>query len=233
MRVMSSIADRILYEDNHLIVVNKLPSEIVQGDKTGDVCLLDDVKQYIKEKYDKPGNVFAGLVHRIDRPVSGAVVFAKTSKALSRMTVKVKDRDFRKTYLALVKNHPPKQADVLEDYLVKNEKQNKSYVVPEGTKEAKLARLSYRVIGKSESFYLLEIELFTGRHHQIRCQLSHIGCPIRGDLKYGYPRSNPDASISLHAYRIAFEHPVTKAQIEVTAPLPDMSPWTAFVNAEL
>ena len=139
---MKPIADRILYEDNHLIVVNKLPSEIVQGDKTGDVCLLDDVKAYIKEKYDKPGNVFAGLVHRIDRPVSGAVVFAKTSKALSRMTVKVKDRDFHKVYLAIVQHRPPKDADILEDYLVKNEKQNKSYVVPAGTKEAKLARLS-------------------------------------------------------------------------------------------
>lgn len=225
---MNTIADRILYEDNHLIIVNKLPSEIVQGDKTGDVCLLDDVKEYIKIKYDKPGNVFAGLVHRIDRPVSGAVVFAKTSKALSRMTEKVKDRDFQKTYLALVKNCPPKQSDVLEDYLIKNEKQNKSYVVPRGTKEAKLARLSYRLVGKSDNYYLLEIELYTGRHHQIRCQLAHIGSPIRGDLKYGYPRSNPDASISLHAWRIAFEHPVSKAQIEVTAPLPEVAPWTAF-----
>ena len=227
---MSKIDDRILYEDNHLIIVNKLPSEIVQGDKTGDVCLLDDVKEYIKEKYNKPGNVFAGLVHRIDRPVSGAVVFAKTSKALSRMTVQVKDRDFSKTYLALVKNHPPKQADVLEDYLVKNEKMNKSFVVKQGTKEAKLARMSYRVVGKSDTFYLLEVELFTGRHHQIRCQLAHIGCPIRGDLKYGYPRSNPDGSISLHAWRVAFEHPVTKTHIEVTAPLPSVSPWTAFTK---
>ena len=225
---MSYLADRILYEDNHLIIVNKLPSEIVQGDKTGDKCLLDDVKDYIKEKYDKPGNVFAGLVHRIDRPVSGAVVFAKTSKALSRMTVKVKDRDFRKTYLALVKNHPPKQADELEDYLVKNEKMNKSFIVTEGTKDAKRAHLGYRVVGKSETFYLLEIELFTGRHHQIRCQLANIGCPIRGDLKYGYPRSNPDGSISLHAWRIAFEHPVLRTQIEVTAPLPEASPWNHF-----
>ena len=228
LRPMNTIADRILYEDNHLIVVNKLPSEIVQGDKTGDKCLLDDVKEYIKEKYEKPGNVFAGLVHRIDRPVSGAVVFAKTSKALSRMTVKVKDRDFRKTYLALVKNHPPKQADVLEDFIVKNEKMNKSFIVPEGTKEAKLARLSYRVVGKSETFYLLEIELFTGRHHQIRCQLAHIGCPIKGDLKYGFARSNADGSICLHARQISFIHPVSKTQIEVTAPLPDVSPWTAF-----
>ena len=161
-------------------------------------------------------------------PVSGAVVFAKTSKALSRMTVKVKDRDFHKTYLALVKNHPPKMSDELQDYLVKNEKMNKSFVVPEGTKEAKLARLSYRVIGKSDTFYLLEVELFTGRHHQIRCQLAHMGCPIRGDLKYGYPRSNPDASISLHAWRIVFEHPVTKESIEITAPVPEVAPWTAF-----
>ena len=225
---MNTLSDRILYEDNHLIVVNKLPSEIVQADKTGDTCLLDDVKAYIKAKYNKPGNVFAGLVHRIDRPVSGAVVFAKTGKALSRMTVKVKDRDFRKAYLALAKNLPPKQADVLEDFIVKNEKTNKSFIVPEGTKEAKLARMSYRVMGRSENFYLLEIELFTGRHHQIRCQLAHIGCPIRGDLKYGYPRSNPDGSISLHAYRLAFEHPVLNTEIVVTAPLPDIAPWTAF-----
>ena len=225
---MNTIADRILYEDNHLIVVNKLPSEIVQGDKTGDVCLLDDVKEYIKVKYDKPGNVYAGLVHRIDRPVSGAVVFAKTSKALSRMTVKVKDRDFHKVYLALVKNCPPKESDVLEDYLVKNEKQNKSFVVKEGTKDAKLARLSYKLVGKSENYYMLEVELFTGRHHQIRCQLAHIGCPIRGDLKYGYPRSNPDASISLHAYKISFEHPTTNERIEVVAPLPTVAPWPAF-----
>ncbi len=223
------LTERILYEDNHLIVVNKLPSEIVQGDKTGDRCLLDDVKEYIKVKYDKPGNVYAGLVHRIDRPVSGAVVFAKTSKALSRMTVKVKDRDFHKIYLAVVKNRPPKEADVLEDYLVKNEKQNKSYVVPEGTKEAKLGRLSYRVVARSDNYYLLEVELFTGRHHQIRCQLAHIGCPIRGDLKYGYPRSNPDASISLHAYRISFEHPVTKVMMDIKAPVPAGEPWKSLV----
>ena len=189
------INDRILFEDNHLIVVNKLPSEIVQGDKTGDVCLLDDVKAYIKETKNKPGEVFAGLVHRIDRPVSGAVLFARTSKALSRMTTTIKERNFQKTYLAIVKNRPPKDADELNNYLVKNETQNKSYVVKEGTKGAKLATLRYRVIGRSENFYLLEIDLLTGRHHQIRCQLANIGCPIKGDLKYGYPRSNPDASI--------------------------------------
>lgn len=225
---MNTVADRVLYEDNHLLVINKLPSEIVQGDKTGDVCLLEDVKEYIKVKYDKPGNVYAGLVHRIDRPVSGAVVFAKTSKALTRMTVKVKDRDFHKTYLALVKNHPPKQADILEDYIVKNEKMNKSFIVAEGSREAKLARLSYRVVGKSDNFYMLEIELFTGRHHQIRCQLAHIGCPIKGDLKYGYPRSNPDASIALHAYKVTFEHPTQQTQVSVTAPLPDTAPWPFF-----
>ena len=225
---MNNISDRILYEDNHLLIVNKLPSEIVQGDKTGDICLLDDVKEYIKVKYNKPGNVFAGLVHRIDRPVSGAVLFAKTSKALSRMTEKVKDRDFHKVYLALVKNHPPKEADVLEDFIVKNEKMNKSFVTTSANKEAKLARLSYRVIGRSDNFYLLEIELFTGRHHQIRCPLANIGCPIKGDLKYGYPRSNPDASICLHAYRISFEHPTLKTPIEVVAPLPETMPWPAF-----
>ena len=225
---MDSISDRILYEDNHLIVVNKLPSEIVQGDKTGDRCLLDDVKDYIKEKYNKPGNVFAGLVHRIDRPVSGAVVFAKTTKALSRMTVKVKERDFQKVYLAIVKNRPPKDSDVLENYLAKNEKQNKSYVVPAGAKDAKLARLSYRLVGRSDNYYLLELELFTGRHHQIRCQLAHIGCPIKGDLKYGYQRSNPDASICLHSYKITFEHPTLKTQMTVTAPMPKGMPWDAF-----
>ena len=219
------LSDRILYEDNHLIVVNKLPGEIVQADKTGDKCLLDDVKDYIKVKYDKPGNVFAGLVHRIDRPVSGAVLFAKTSKALSRMTVMVKERDFRKTYLAVVKNCPPKESDVLEDYLVKNEKQNKSYVTKADTPNAKLAKLSYRIAAHSEHLYLLEIELFTGRHHQIRAQLAHIGCPIRGDLKYGYPRTNSDGSINLHAHKMCFVHPVTKEMVEITAPTPDNAPW--------
>lgn len=222
------IEERILFEDNHLIIVNKLPSEIVQGDKTGDVCLLDDVKSYIKDTYNKPGNVFAGLVHRIDRPVSGAVIFAKTSKALSRMTVKVKERQFSKTYLAIVKNKPPKDADELSHYMVKNESQNKSYIVSSSAKGAKLAQLRYRVIGASDSYYLLEIELITGRHHQIRAQLAHIGCPIKGDLKYGFPRSNPDASISLHAYRLKFEHPTTKTPIIVTAPKPVVSPWNFF-----
>ena len=222
------LEDRILYEDNHLIVVNKLPSEIVQGDKTGDVCLLDDVKSYIKETYNKPGNVYAGLVHRIDRPVSGAVIFAKTSKALSRMTLKIKEREFKKTYLAVVKNRPPQDAGELSDYMVKNESQNKSYIVSSSTKGAKLAQLRYRVIGSSESFYLLEVELITGRHHQIRAQLAHMGCPIKGDLKYGFPRSNPDASISLHAHKLEFEHPTTKNIVKIKAPKPTENPWDCF-----
>ena len=222
------LKDRILFEDNHLLVVNKLPSEIVQGDKTGDVCLLDDVKSYIKEAYNKPGNVYAGLVHRIDRPVSGAVIFAKTSKALSRMTLKIKEREFSKTYLAIVKNKPPKEAGELSDYMIKNETQNKSYIVSSNTKGAKLAQLRYRVIGSSDSYYLLEVELITGRHHQIRAQLAHMGCPIKGDLKYGFPRSNPDASISLHAYKIKFEHPTLKTVVEIKAPKPTGNPWDAF-----
>lgn len=224
----NNISDRILFEDNHLIIVNKLPSEIVQGDKTGDICLLDKVKQYIKIKYNKPGEVYAGLVHRIDRPVSGAVVFAKTSKALSRMTVMVKERDFSKKYLAIVKNKPPKDTDKLSHYLVKNEQQNKSYVTTADKKGAKLAELNYNVISKSDSFYLIEIELLTGRHHQIRAQMAAIGCPIQGDLKYGFPRSKPDGSISLHAYKVAFEHPVKKIEIEVVAPFPQTMPWTLF-----
>lgn len=222
------LEDRILFEDNHLLIVNKLPSEIVQGDKTGDVCLLDDVKSYIKETYNKPGNVYAGLIHRIDRPVSGAVIFAKTSKALSRMTIKIKEREFSKTYLAVVKNRPPKDADELSDYMIKNESQNKSYIVKSNTKGAKLAQLMYRVIGSSDSYYLLEVELITGRHHQIRAQLANMGCPIKGDLKYGFPRSNPDASISLHAYKLNFEHPTLKTMIEVKAPKPSGMPWDAF-----
>ena len=222
------IEDRILFEDNHLLIVNKLPSEIVQGDKTGDVCLLDDVKSYIKDTYNKPGNVYAGLVHRIDRPVSGAVIFAKTSKALSRMTIKVKEREFSKTYLAIVKNKPPKDEDELSNYMIKNEAQNKSYIVDSKTKGAKLAQLRYRVVGTSESYYLLEVELITGRHHQIRAQLAHIGCPIKGDLKYGFPRSNADASISLHAYRVRFEHPTLKKPIDIIAPRPGGMPWDAF-----
>lgn len=225
---MIPVSERILFEDNHLLIVNKMPSEIVQGDKTGDICLLDEAKEYIKQKYNKPGNVFLGLVHRIDRPVSGVVVFAKTSKTLGRMTKLIRERDFRKIYLAIVKNRPPRESDTLEDYLVRNEKMNKTFVVGADDKNAKLSKLSYRVVASSDNYHLLEIELFTGRHHQIRAQLSNMGCPIRGDLKYGYPRSNRDASISLHAYKVAFVHPVTKADIEICAPLPNDSLWRYF-----
>jgi 23S rRNA pseudouridine1911/1915/1917 synthase len=225
---MPDIAQRILFEDNHVLVVNKLPSEIVQGDKTGDVSLLDDVKSYIKIKYQKPGEVFAGLVHRIDRPVSGAVVFAKTSKALSRLTIMVKDRDFAKNYLAIVKNRPRLDEETLENFLLKNEDKNKSFVVRPDQKGAKLARLNYRLIASSDNFHLLEIELFTGRHHQIRAQLSAIGCPIKGDLKYGFDRSNEDGSICLHAWKISFEHPVKKEMIHIQAPVPKGNTWKFF-----
>ena len=218
-----TIADQILYEDNHLIAVNKLPGQITQGDKTGDPCLADLMKEYIKLRDAKPGNVFCGVIHRLDRPVSGVVLLAKTSKALSRMVEKVRTREFEKHYWAVVKNAPPKQADVLENWLVKVEERNKSYVVPASRHDAKLAKLEYREIAVSEGgYHLLDINLHTGRHHQIRCQLANIGCPIKGDLKYGAPRSNPDASISLHAHMVAFEHPVTHQQITITAPNPEI-----------
>ena len=218
-----TIADQILYEDNHLIAVNKLPGQITQGDKTGDPCLADLMKEYIKLRDAKPGNVFCGVIHRLDRPVSGVVLLAKTSKALSRMVEKVRTREFEKHYWAVVKNAPPKQADILENWLVKVEERNKSYVVPASRHDAKLAKLEYREIAVSEGgYHLLDINLHTGRHHQIRCQLANIGCPIKGDLKYGAPRSNPDASISLHAHMVAFEHPVTHQQITITAPNPEI-----------
>jgi 23S rRNA pseudouridine1911/1915/1917 synthase len=227
---LPSVAQRILFEDNHILIVNKLPSEIVQGDKTGDVSLLDDVKEYIRITYNKPGNVFAGLVHRIDRPVSGAVVFAKTSKALSRLTVMIKERDFAKNYLAIVKNRPKNESGTLEHYLVKNETKNKSFVVSSSSPGAKLAKLNYRLLASSDNFHLIEVELLTGRHHQIRAQLSAIGCPIKGDLKYGYDRSNTDGSICLHAWKVSFVHPVKDEPVEVSAPLPKGIPWQFFEN---
>lgn len=216
----------ILYEDNHLIAINKQPGQIVQGDKTGDRCMADEIKEYIKLRDAKPGNVFCGVIHRIDRPVSGVVLFAKTSKALSRMNELVKSRDFHKTYRALVREMPPHPEGRLEDYLVRNEKLNKSFVTLDSSlPEAKLASLDYRCIATSAGgYHLLEIELHTGRHHQIRCQLAHLGCPIKGDLKYGAPRSNPDGSISLHAYRLQFEHPVRHDFITIEAP----EPWSAI-----
>lgn len=225
---MSDISQRILFEDNHILIVNKLPSEIVQGDKTGDLSLLEDVQEYLKQAYNKPGKAFAGLVHRIDRPVSGAVVFAKTSKALSRLTVMIRERDFAKNYLAIVKNKPKTESGTLEHYLAKNETKNKSFVVSPTAPGAKRAQLNFRLIASSNSFHLLEVELLTGRHHQIRAQLSAMGCPIKGDLKYGYDRSNTDGSICLHAWKIAFEHPVKKEALEVIAPIPLGDSWEFF-----
>lgn len=220
------LADQILYEDNHLIAINKLAGQIVQGDKTGDVPLVDLLKEFIKERDHKPGNVFCGTIHRLDRPVSGVVVFAKTSKALSRMNELVKGRDFHKTYHALVKDMPPQMQGHLEDYLVRNEKLNKSFVTRNGSQPgAKLASLDYQLLATSSGgYHLLEIELHTGRHHQIRCQLAHMGCPIKGDLKYGAPRSNPDASISLHSYKLTFEHPVKHESVTIIAP----DPWSGM-----
>ena len=218
----------VIYEDNHIIIVSKTSSEIVQGDKTGDTPLSETVKQYLKEKYHKPGNVFVGVVHRLDRPVSGLVVFAKTSKALARLNEMFKNGDVHKTYWAVVKNCPREPEATLEHYLVRNEKQNKSYAYDREKPGAKKAILHYRLIGRSENYYLLEVDLKTGRHHQIRCQLAKIGCPIKGDLKYGFPRSNPDGSISLHARRVSFVHPVSKELRDVEAPLPDGNLWHGF-----
>lgn len=226
---MIPLGSRILFEDNHLLIINKLPSEIVQGDKTGDPSLLEAVKEYIGEKYRKPGNVFAGLIHRIDRPVSGAVAYARTSKALSRMTNMLRERNFDKRYLAVVRNRPPHEKAELKHFLLKNEAQNKSYVAKANQPGAKEARLTYTLLAQSESFYLLEINLHTGRHHQIRCQLAALNCPVLGDLKYGDKRSLPDASIALHAALLGFKHPVGGRQILIKA-LPDFNSrhWAIF-----
>ena len=221
-----------LYEDNHIIIVSKQSGEIVQGDKTGDEPLSETVKQYIKEKYHKPGNVFLGVVHRLDRPVWGLVVFAKTSKALTRLNKMFKDGQVHKTYWAITKNAPPAEEGVLTDWLVRNERQNKSYAHPQEVPNAKKAVLKYRVIAHSDRYHLIEVNLLTGRHHQIRCQLANMGCAIKGDLKYGAPRSNPDGSISLLARRITFVHPVSKENIVVEAPLPPNDKlWEALASA--
>ena len=210
----------VVYEDNHIIIVNKTASEIVQGDKTGDTPLSETVKQYLKEKYQKPGNVFVGVTHRLDRPVSGLVLFAKTSKALSRLNEMFKRGEVQKTYWAVVKTRPPQEEGTLSHWLLRNEKQNKSYAYDKEKPGSKHALLDYRLIAASDNYYLLEVNLKTGRHHQIRCQLAKMGCPIKGDLKYGFARSNPDGSICLHARRIAFVHPVSKENITIEAPLP-------------
>ena len=218
----------VIYEDNHIIVINKTASEIVQGDKTGDTPLSETVKQYIKEKYAKPGNVFIGVTHRLDRPVSGLVILAKTSKALSRLNEMFKNSEVKKTYWAIVKEIPKEPKGELVHFLVRNEKQNKSYAYEKEVPGSKKAILYYRLIGRSQNYYLLEVDLKTGRHHQIRCQLAKMGCPIKGDLKYGFPRSNPDGSICLHARRVRFIHPVSKEVIELDAPVPIGNLWNGF-----
>jgi 23S rRNA pseudouridine1911/1915/1917 synthase len=221
----------VLYEDNHIIVVNKSPGEIVQGDKTGDKPLSDIVREYLKEKYQKPGNVFCGVTHRLDRPTSGVVLFARTSKALSRLNEMFRNGEVDKTYWAIVKNKPPKEEDTLVHYLIKDEKNNKSTAYDSEKPHTKRAVLHYRLIAASQKYYLLEVSLETGRHHQIRCQLAKIGSPIKGDLKYGAERSNQDGSISLHARSIALIHPVSKLRIEVTAPVPEELLWQRFEKA--
>ncbi|MFM2206664.1 MAG: hypothetical protein RL213_639 [Bacteroidota bacterium] len=222
------IADRILYEDNHLIAVNKLPGEIVQGDKTGDEPLSDALKLYIKHKYDKPGEVFLGVVHRLDRPVSGVVVFARTSKALARMNELFRERKTEKTYWAVVQHRPAEPRASLVDYLFKDEAKNKSFVTEEGRRGASRCWLDYELLSASDRYFLLEVKPHTGRHHQIRVQLSNIGCPIKGDLKYGADRSNEDGSIHLHARRLSFVHPVSRQEIVITASVPEDKLWKYF-----
>jgi len=218
---------QVLYEDNHLIVVNKRPGDIVQGDKTGDLPLSEVVKQYIKEKYNKPGNVYLGVAHRLDRPTSGIVVFAKTSKALPRLNKLFAEKAAKKTYWAVVKNLPEKEQDTLTHWMKRNPKQNKSYAHRKKVPDSKKAILDYRVLKTLDNFYLLEVDLKTGRHHQIRSQLTAIGCPIKGDLKYGFDRSNKDGSIHLHARKLSFIHPVKKELLEFVAPPPQDSVWNA------
>ena len=237
----------VLYEDNHIIAVNKTCNEIVQGDKTGDTPMSEIVKAYIKEKYNKPGEVFLGVTHRLDRPTSGVVLFARTSKALTRLNEMFKEKSkvesrkskeelstvncqlsIKKTYWAIVQGAPKLPEARLENWLVRNEAQNKSYIAKPGAKEAKQAILSYKTLAKGENYTLLEVNLETGRHHQIRCQLAAIGCPIKGDLKYGAKRSNPDGGICLHARQIEFIHPVSKQDICITAPVPNDSLWQQF-----
>ena len=218
---------KILHEDNHIIIVNKRAGDIVQGDKTGDKPLSDVVKEYIKEKYNKPNNVYLGTVHRLDRPTSGIVIFAKTSKALERLNKMLREKQIDKTYWAIVKNEPEKSADTLIHYLKKNPKNNKSTAFKNETEGSKKAILHYKILKELNSYFLLEIDLETGRHHQIRCQLASIGCYIKGDLKYGAKRSNKDASIHLHARKIEFSHPVSKEKILIEAPTPKDAIWDA------
>ena len=219
---------QILHEDNHIIVVNKRVGDIVQGDKTGDKPLSEIVKEYIKDKYNKPGEVFLGVVHRLDRPTTGIVVFAKTSKALERLNKMFSERETNKTYWAVVKNKPPKTVDNLIHFLKRNEKNNTSKAHLKEVPESKKASLDYKIIKELNNYFALEINLHTGRHHQIRAQLQAIGCPIKGDLKYGFDRSNPDGGIHLHARKLAFTHPVSKEQIEIIAPTPSDAIWNSI-----
>lgn len=212
---------KVVYEDNHLIIVYKESGEIVQGDKTGDTPLSETVKAYIKDKYHKPGAVFLGVVHRLDRPVSGLVIFARTSKALARLNDMFRRVDIHKTYWAITQNAPPVEQDTLTSWLQRNERQNKSYVYDKEVPNSKKAVLNYQLRSRSDRYCLIEVELLTGRHHQIRAQLSHIGCPIKGDLKYGAKRSNPDGSISLLSCKVEFVHPVSKKNIIINSPIPD------------
>ena len=229
---MPNIADILLYEDNHLLVVNKQAGQIVQGDKTGDEPLSELLKRFIKERDNKPGNVFMGVPHRLDRPVSGVAIFAKTGKALERLNEMFRNNEMHKLYWAIVKKRPTEDTGMLTHYLSRNEKLNKSFASLEPKPGAKEARLKYRLLMSAENYHLLEVQLFTGRHHQIRCQMAAIGSPIKGDLKYGAPRSNPDGSISLHARSVKFIHPVKKEEITIVAPAPNEPLWQFFENNE-
>lgn len=228
MKVLSNKNNlQVLYEDNHIIAVNKRVGDIVQGDKTGDKPLSEVVKEYIKDKYNKPGDVFLGVVHRLDRPTTGIVIFARTSKALTRLNELFKNRETQKTYWAVVKKKPENNSGTLEHYLKRNEKTNTSKAHSKEVPESKKASLDYTIIKELNNYFALEINLHTGRHHQIRAQLSAIGSPIKGDLKYGFDRSNPDGGIHLHARKLVFTHPVTKENIQITAPVPDDVIWKA------
>lgn len=221
----------ILYEDNHLIAINKKGFELVQGDSSGDEPLSEKVKEYLKKKYNKQGDVFLGLIHRIDRPVTGVILFARTSKALSRMNILFRNNEVKKTYWAIVQNLPEEEQATLKHFVIKNSKKNKSYAFPKMRPGAKEAVLSYQMISSSARYHLLEVDLKTGRHHQIRCQLAKINCPVRGDLKYGYPRSNKGGGISLHARKLSFIHPVKKEPVEIIAPIPENDNlWKEFTN---
>jgi len=223
-----NIEAQLLFEDNHLIIINKLPGQLVQPDNSGDDSLEEQIKLFLKFRHNKPGDAFLGVAHRIDRPVSGVVVFAKTSKALVRLNEMLKKHELKKTYWAIVKNQPPQKEAFVTNYLLRNGKQNKTQVYNMPVDNAQVAELRYRIVGHSDKYFLLEIDLLTGRHHQIRAQLAHIGCPIKGDVKYGDKRTMPDGSICLHARKVVFIHPVSKTEMNITASLPEGGLWKIF-----